>query len=357
MTTLNLKWIHSFRDRHGKRRHYFRRPGYRRVALPGLPGSSEFMSAYEAALAGEYGIRQVGADRSKPGTIGAAVAGYLQSLDYLGLGERTKPTYRRALDAIRREHGDKPVRLLQKHHIKAIMAQKVATPAAANNFLRFIKIVIDYAIEMGWRRDDPTVGIKKIKYETDGFHTWSEEEIELYENCWPLGSTQRVAFDLLLYTGQRSADVRQMRRDHFSEYGVSVTAYDTAVDVKQQKTKAKVTIPIVPALQASLNTIPAANEFLLMTTFGKPFTEKGFSNFMSKAATKAGLPHCTAHGLRKSAATRLAEAGCTEHEIMAVTGHSTSKEVARYTKAARAKILAQGAMAKMEQARLRQTRA
>jgi len=46
------------------------------------------------------------------------------------------------------------------------------------------------------------------------------------------------------------------------------------------------------------------------------------------------LRNCSAHGLRKAAARRLAEAGCTEHEIAAITGHASLREVQRYTKAA-----------------------
>ena len=61
----------------------------------------------------------------------------------------------------------------------------------------------------------------------------------------------------------------------------------------------------------------------------------------------AGLPHCCAHGLRKAAARRLAEAGCTEHEIAAITGHASLREIARYTKAADQVRLAVAAMDKM----------
>lgn len=63
----------------------------------------------------------------------------------------------------------------------------------------------------------------------------------------------------------------------------------------------------------------------------------------------AGLPHCTAHGLRKAAASRLAELGAGESEIMAITGHTTSKEVVRYTRGARQKVLAAKAMARFDE--------
>lgn len=345
MATIKLKWVHRFRDRHGKWRHYFRRPGFKRTALPGLPGSAEFMATYQVALSGEV-VRPEMHSRVQAGTISAAVHGYLNSLEFVSLGsDATKRTYRRAMTAIARDYGDKPIRLLEPHHIKSIMAQKIDTPAAANSFLRYMRMICNYAVERGWISRNPAIGIKKIKYDTDGFHTWTEAEIAQFEAHWPVGTNQRLAFDLLLYTGQRSADVRQMTRSAISAQAVSVVAqFADAADLKQQKTKVRLHLPIVPELARSLAAFPTRAEHLVLTTFGKPFTEKGFSNYVSDAANKAGLPQCSAHGLRKSAATRLAEAGCSEAQIMAVTGHKTAAEVARYTKAARQKLLAEDAM-------------
>ena len=86
---------------------------------------------------------------------------------------------------------------------------------------------------------------------------------------------------------------------------------------------------------------------MLTTAYGKPFSVKGFGHFMSAAIASAGLPgRCKAHGLRKAAARRLAEVGCTPHQIMAVTGHKTLAEVERYTRAAEQKRLNKEALEK-----------
>jgi integrase len=347
MAKIELKFIHRFRDRHGKWRHYFRRHGMKRVPLPGEPGSVEFMEAYHAALDSGPTPRP---SIKKAGTIAAAVEGYFTSLEFVSLGsEATKKTYRRALNKLARDYGDRPVRLLQRHHIKDIMAQKVGTPGAANNFLRYIRMVCNFAVGRGWISTNPAIGIDKVSYDTEGFHTWSEVEIAKFEARWPLGTTQRLAFDLLLCTGQRSADVRQMKMSDISDYEVAVVAdMVEGADFRQQKTKAKLNIPVVSELKRSLETVKGRQGTIILTSFGKPFTEKGFSKYVSEAANQAGLPECTAHGLRKSAATRLAEAGCTEAEIMAITGHRTSAEVSRYTRAARQKQLAQDAMTKLQ---------
>ena len=75
---------------------------------------------------------------------------------------------------------------------------------------------------------------------------------------------------------------------------------------------------------------------MLTTVFKKPFSDAGYGNMMADAIAAAGLPdRCVLHGLRKAAARRLAEAGCTEKEIAAVTGHTTLKEVACGSEAAR----------------------
>lgn len=342
MTVLKLKWVHRFKDRHGRLRHYFRRPGYDRVPLPGIPGSAEFMAAYQAALDGEK--RQIGKGRLVAGTVSAAVLGYCSSSDFKVLAPATKNTYRRGLEAFARDHGDKPVRSLQAQHIRAIMSAKADKPNAANNFLKHMRLLMRFAVENGLRRDDPTVGIRKVTIKSDGFHTWSEDEIAMFEARWPVGTTQRLAFDLLLHSGQRSADVRQLTKANLD---------DQLLLVRQQKTREYLQIPIGPQLRASLDTIPEGQVMLLLTSFGRPFTEKGFGNYIKRAAAFAGLPHCSAHGLRKSAATRLAEAGCTEHQIMSITGHKTSKEVMRYTAAARQGLLAEEAMQKVETSRLK----
>jgi integrase len=108
-------------------------------------------------------------------------------------------------------------------------------------------------------------------------------------------------------------------------------------------------LPIIDELSRIIAASPCGDLTFLVTEFGKPFTSNGFGNKMRQWCDDAGLPACSAHGLRKAAASRLAELGCTELQIMAVTGHRTSKEIVRYTRGARQKIMASSAMAKMSE--------
>jgi hypothetical protein len=126
LAQLPIKYIHAFRDRHGKTRHYFRRPGFKPVPLPGLPGSAEFMAAYQAALAGESAPRiEIGAARSKSGSVAAAVALYFGSMAFGNLAPDTQRQRRRILDHFRQGYGHLSFRDLQRKHVEAMLAKKM----------------------------------------------------------------------------------------------------------------------------------------------------------------------------------------------------------------------------------------
>ncbi len=344
MTKLTLLYVQAFKDRHGRKRHYFRRPGFKRVPLPGLPGSDEFQAAYAAALAGETApARQVGADRTKRGSFSALIVAYYQSAEFKGLRASTQRTYRNHIESFRLEHGDRPVALVEGKHIRAILDKKAATPAAANNLLKRIRTLMQFAIERGWRKDDPSIGVKKVRSKSKGYATWTEAEIELFEGKWAPGTKPRLALALLLYTGQRRSDVVTMGRQHIR---------GDKIYVKQLKTDTELLIPLHPALRAEIDLQPAEHLTFVMTEYGKPFSAPGFSNWFVDRCRDAGLPvGRSPHGLRKSAARRLAEAGCSAHEIAAITGHRSLSEVERYTRAADQSRMAESAMAALSPAR------
>ena len=175
---------------------------------------------------------------------------------------------------------------------------------------------------------DPTAGIKNLSGKTDGFRTWNEDDIAAFEARHPIGTRERLALALLVYTAQRRGDVVRMGRQHIR----NATAM---IDVKQQKTGTKLAIPIHPDLQAVLDATPSGHLTFLTTAFGKPFAAAGFTNWFREACNAAGLPRGTsAHGLRKAACRRLAEAGCSANVIAAISGHKSLREVERYTIAA-----------------------
>lgn len=331
------KYCQGFADRHGKTRWYLRKPGCKRAPLPGMPWTPEFMAAYESALAGEV---QIAAKKTSPGSISDLVARYYQTPEFVGLSKSTKTTYRGIIEGFRKEHGDKRVARLEREHVRRIVAAKSATPSAANNLLRMIRMLMQHAMDMEMRNDDPTKGIRKFKSKTQGFITWEEEHIEQFGDYHKPGTRAHLALTILLYTGQRRSDVVRMGWQHIRK-GILV--------IRQQKTSVEVHIPVLPKLSAALDRTGKSNLTFILTAHGKPFTPAGFTNWFRDCVNEAGLPKgLSPHGLRKAMCRRLAEGGVTPHGIMAISGHKTLQEVTRYTAAANREQLAKDAMATLE---------
>jgi integrase len=338
MTTVKLAYVDRFTDRHGRVRFYFRKGKGARVPLPGRPGMPEFMLAYQKALSGEPVVQEE-RKRGEPGTFDRLVQDYFNSPDFLRMTAGTQGNYRRVIERLLRDEniGHRLVSQMTRQHVQTIMAKRAATPGAANDLLKKIRILIHFAMDNGWRKDDPTLRMKK--YAAGEFHTWTDDEIATFEKRWEIGTRERTAFALLLYSGQRASDVKAMSWQDVE---------NSAIRVVQGKTGAKLWIPLHPDLARILEAWPKTNVVMLTTNYGKPFTSKGFSNFMADKIGVAELPErCVTHGLRKAAARRLAEAGCSANEIAAVTGHVSLEEVARYTKAAEQKLLAQSAIRRL----------
>lgn len=332
------KWCSEFQDRHGKWRVRARRKGWRTHYFKAPAGTDEFREEYSRWLAGEAMPMGRGgkAPRGNPGTVTALVEKLYRSAEWASLSKSTKATYRGIIERFRAANGDKPFALIERRHVREMVAQKATTPAAANNLLRMIRMLMRFAVDEGLRVDDPTAGVKPIRIRGDGFHTWTEEEIAAFEAHWPIGTMQRLAFALLLYTGQRRSDVVTMGRQHLR---------GGHIQVQQQKTGARLSIPVHWELQAVLDGADKDNMTFLVTSFGKPFTPAGFGNWFREACNEAALPkRCAAHGLRKAACRRMAEANCSPNQIAAITGHRTLKEVSRYTSAADQERLAGSAM-------------
>ena len=196
------KFVQQFIDRNGKPRFYLRRAGFKSVPLPGLPWSPQFMQAYEAALSGQPS--QIGASRTKPGTVSAAIIGYYHDQSFLALAPSTQRPLRGILERFRAEHGDKRIALLQREHITTLLRSKKRF--AARHWLKAIRALMKYAVEIGLRQDNPAAGVKLPNLKTDGYHSWTEAEITQFQSHHGSGTTARLALTLLLYTGQRRGE-------------------------------------------------------------------------------------------------------------------------------------------------------
>jgi integrase len=308
--------------------------------LPGSIGSTEFLAAYHACLRGEQPA-PAAADmkaRTGPGTINAAVALYLGSNAFRQFGDSTRALRRSILKNFCALVGDKPLAPLDRKYVDRLL-ESMSSPNVQRTFLLAMRPFLAWAIKQQMIAADPTAGIKIKLLKSDGHDTWTDEQIALFEARWPIGSRERLAFALLLHTGQRRGDVIRMGRQHVR---------DGVLTVKQRKTGAEVIMPVHPELAAAIAACPGQNLTFLVTATGRPYDERGFNRWFRAAAFAAGLPaSCVPHGLRKGCARRLAEAGCTTAQIAAITGHMTLKEIQHYTAAYDRKRAATDAMAKM----------
>jgi integrase len=331
-----LRYVNAFVDRTGCPRYYFRRHG-KRTPLPGLPGSQEFMQAYGAALTDQPPPRER-RPAPLPLTFAALAARYFSSPQYLALAATSRTNYRRVIDSFLVEHGHRRVKQMTREHVDVIVGKLAGTPGAGIVLLKRLRTLVRYAMAIGWTDRDVTAGVKG--YRSKEVHTWSEDEITVFERRWLQGTRQRLAFALLLYTGQRGCDVHRM---------VWADIAGDTIRVTQRKTGAKLVIPLHSSLRATLAMRKREHVAILTTAYERPFSLKGFGNLMSEAIAQAGLPpRCKAHGLRKAAARRLAEAGATSKQIGAITGHKTLAEVERYTRASDQEHLARQAIEKQE---------
>lgn len=341
MAKIELPYVQRFRDRHGRLRHYYRRKGMPRTPLPGLPGSREFMAAYEQACSRDAPERPHQA-RHGSRSLHALVAQYFQSAEFLALRPTTRGAYRRQIDKFRAQHGSKSVSAVQPRHLEAIFHSMASTPHAAANLRKRLRRVFALAVRLGWRNDNPVRDTEGPRLRTEGHIPWSDEDIGKFEARWPTGSRERLAFALLLYTGQRRSDVVKMGMQHVSEGRISVV---------QLKTQHRLKIKMHSALISEI--AEHSGMSLLTTRSGAPFSTEGFGNWFRDAVAAAGLSNRSPHGLRKAAGRKLAEAGCTAKEIAAVLGHTTLTEVARYTRDADQVKLGDSALERWEEAEAR----
>lgn len=330
-----MMYVHSYVDRNGHVRHYFRKGGRAKIALPGNPGSPEFMKAYEAASAGLSATPEV-TRPTDPATLHMVVQRYYASGKFTNLSPSSQLQYRAILTPIVAEDGHRSVADMTGDDAERMITEIATTrgPGIANLTRSVMSNVYRYAMRLKIRKDNPFSAEVIEPYELGSHHTWTDEQLEAYRKRWPVGTRERLAFAVLLYSGQRVSDAVKLPR------GV------TTFTVKQQKTGAELTIPVHPAITRAAAALPDKGIYLICDKDGYPLKPDTLSYIIREAVKEAGLPpRCKAHGLRKANQRLLAERGATTKQMQAVSGHRTLKEVERYSEAANQATLAVAAQA------------
>lgn len=326
--------VTAYKDRHGKTRYRFRRKGVPAYHFRHAPGTPEFMEEYNSA---KNAVPEQ-FPRFAPYTYDALISSFYRTPKWIKSKPTTQKTYRGIMERFRIKNGGKDVRQITAAAIDKKLVSMADTPAAANNLRKVLARLHRHAIKLGWRTDNPVYATDP--YDSgEGHHTWTESEIAAFEKQWPLGTKERLAFALLLYTGLRMGDMLLVGRQHVR---------DGKLFLHHEKNDSDTAIPIIAPLAEALAAMPDDHLTYLVTMHGKPYSDKGFGNWFRRKCDKAGLKHCSAHGLRKAMARRLAESGATNQQGKAVTGHKSDRLFSYYAMQADREVMAEEAMANLE---------
>jgi len=228
---------------------------------------------------------------------------------------------------------------MEGKHVRQLRDEKADRPEAANARVKALRQLFAWAIDVGLANHNPARDVPYIRTGSEGFHTWTVEEVRQFEARHPVGTKANLALKLLLLAGVRRSDAVRMGPQ--MEQNGWIRFIETKGRSRRTKNRE---IPILPELRAAIDAAPSGHLTYLVTAFGKPFTANGFGNWFRKRCDEAGLFHCSAHGLRKAGATIAAENGATEHQLMAIYGWESPKQAALYTRKADRKRLAGAAM-------------
>ncbi|TQM94944.1 tyrosine-type recombinase/integrase [Roseinatronobacter monicus] len=295
------------------------------------PDHPDFLAAYAAAAGSTRPVRA----KADSGSLALAVEGYLKSDVFLvGLKEGTRSARRPMLDEIRERYGHGRVIDLRTKHIEADLMR--FTGHARNNHLKAWRgfgkwLAVTYKIA------DPTTGARKAPVaQSDGHPPWSETEVETFRAYWPIDTPERLAFEVIFWTGARISDAVRLGHGNVDRDGWIV--------FRQQKTGGEVAIPFnrtlpdfaecmkedLGYLHAALNARKDKHMTWMTTAHGKSRSVKAAGQWFAAKARSAGVCGRSAHGLRKSRARALAEAEGTSAQIGAWTGHESLSEIERY---------------------------
>jgi integrase len=302
---------------------YVRRGQGKRVRMNEPYGSEAFWREYRLAVEGA----PVEAKGPETGSVSWIIARYVASAEWSDLSAATRKQRHAVYRAVEEIAGTKPLRTIDRQTILAGRDRRRDKPHAANTFLKAMRALFGWAVDRDHVKINPTEGVKLLTGENDdiGFHSWTEDELARFEARWPLGTRQRLAFDVLLYTGLRRGDAAKLGRQHVRNGEISI---------RTEKTGAVVTLPIHPALAESIAATPTGDLAFIISEHGRAFTKESFGNWFRTVCRAAGVPG-SAHGLRKAGARRYAEAGATEAQLNALYGWTPgSRESAVYTRTA-----------------------
>jgi integrase len=340
VATLRLRYVHSFVDKTGHTRFYFRHQG-KRWPLPGEPGSAQFAARYDELRQEHITARPANNVTFGPNTLGFVIEKYLGSKEFKSKAHNTKRQYRQILDRLKQIAGRGLTVDLHEGHVRDIRLRFLPATFAADEAVMLLSMLWIFAKEHLAMRlgPNPTTDIRKLHKQSWTHEPWPEAVIDKFEAEARPKANASLALLLLLYSGQRAGDVAAMKWGQYDGKGIQV---------RQQKTDTLLWIPCHWRLGDALERAERKSEFILTTQNGSGYSAGSFCNMIAEATAQIGHKEYTAHGLRKNAAIALIEAGCEVPQVMAILGHKTWKMAMHYAQQRDQRKLAQQAIDKWE---------
>jgi integrase len=305
------------RNRHGTVVWFVRLGKGPRIRIRGVYGTPEFDAAYQAAINGDLPVRT---GKAVKGSLRWLWMLYRQTRSWSDLSRATRRQRENIMRGVLETGGDEPLSAITGKAIMAGIDRRKAHQA--RHFLDTMRGMFKWAREAEHVSADPTAGKMVSKPKSAGFPVWDSDDIERFQKRWPTGTRERVALDVLYYTGLRRGDAVVFGRQHIKG-GVA--------RLVTEKTGEKVFIPIEPELEATLAAGPCGDLSFIATIDGRPFKKEAFGNWFSEVCRAAGIKK-SAHGLRKAGATRDVNRGWTEAELEAKYGWRGGRMASLYTR-------------------------
>ncbi|MEC9343251.1 MAG: tyrosine-type recombinase/integrase [Pseudomonadota bacterium] len=352
MIKTRLKYCVFDPDRHGNPRYYVRVPGRPKIRIRETfedhagNVTEAFMSAYRAALndAGEAKPA-----RPRQDSFRWLIDRYCRSAEFAELGEATRIVRRGILDRFCEKAGDLPYRRYRQSDMIRSRDARRATPGAADNLVKAVGRLFSWAVAEGLATYNPATGVKRI-HKSDGWQAWSPEDVARFRAHHPIGTTPRLALELLINVGARRSDAVRLGRQHESGGWLRFTAFKN-----REKRPVVIEVPIRQELREALDAAKTGDLAYIVGVQGRPFTVESFGVRFRGWCDDAGLPGLSAHGLRKAAAVTLAENKATAPELCAIFGWSKLETAEVYIRAAQKKKMAGNAFARLDDYRKRET--
>ncbi len=316
--------LHREVTRHGRPVWYVRVDKGPRVRIRAEYGTAEFERQYRAAVEGQ----PVENDEPGAGSLAWLIARFRESTAWTSLSAATRYQREPIMQQVLATAGRERYAAVTRKHVVAGIERRASTPYQARHFRDVMRALFQWALEQELVSSDPTIGVKlprASKAQRDrGFEAWTDDDVDAFCRRWPLGMTQRLAFDVLRFTGLRRGDACVLGRQHVR---------DGVIRLRTQKTNEPVAIRLHPALAESIDAAPSSALTFVCNSYGRPYTVESFGNLIAEAARTAGVRK-SAHGLRKFAASKMAEAGATASELQAAFGWTDNRMANHYVRSA-----------------------